>query len=228
MRILLLGATGRTGKYLLDQALAHGHIVHALVRDKQKIQIQKYNLLLFQGTPTDKTSLDKAMQGCEAVLSVLNISRKYEFPWSGLRTPKDFLSTAMKNIIELSAKNNVRRVVFASAWGVGETKKYLPRWFRWLVNNSSLRYQYLDHERQEEIARKSNLDWTAVRPVFLTNSKTRNKVVVTDHNEPRPYLYLGRSALATFMLNVLEKNLYFCQAPVISEARGMKRHSSIL
>jgi hypothetical protein len=56
------------------------------------------------------------MQGCEAVLSVLNISRKYEFPWAGLRTPKDFLSVTMKNIIEQSAKNHIRRIVFASAW----------------------------------------------------------------------------------------------------------------
>ena len=217
MRILLLGATGRTGKYLLEQALAHGHIVHALVRDKQKIPVQKYNLLLFQGSPADNAALDNAMQGCEAILSALNISRKYEFPWAGLRTPKDFLSTTMKNIIELSAKNNIRRVVFTSAWGVSETKKDLPRWFRWLINNSSLHYQYHDHERQEEHARKSNLDWTAVRPVFLTNSHQRKEIAVNLDDKPQPHLYIGRRSLAMFMLQVLEKNLYLCQAPVVSE-----------
>jgi putative NADH-flavin reductase len=217
MRILLLGATGRTGKYLLEQALAHGHIVHALVRDKQKIPIQKYNLLLFQGSPADNAALDNAMRGCEAILSALNISRKYEFPWAGLRTPKDFLSTTMKIIVELSAKNNIRRVVFTSAWGVSETKKDLPRWFRWLVDNSSLRYQYHDHERQEELARKSNLDWTAVRPVFLTNSHQRKEITVNLDDKPQPHLYISRQSLAMFMLQVLEKNLYLCQAPVVSE-----------
>jgi putative NADH-flavin reductase len=217
MRILLLGATGRTGKLLLEQALEHGHIVHALVRDKQKIPFQKYNLLIHEGTPIDKTALDKAMQGCEAVLSALNISRKYEFPWAALRTPKDFLSVTMRNIIELSAKNNIRRVVFISAWGVSETKKDLPGWFRSLVDNSSLRYQYHDHERQEEIVKNSTLNWTALRPVFLSNSKKLKEVIVSFNNEPKPNLYMSRRNLAAFMLNVLEKNLYRCQSPVVSE-----------
>jgi hypothetical protein len=159
------------------------------------------------------------MQGCEAILSALNISRKYEFPWAGLRTPKDFLSMTMKNIIELSAKNNIRRVVFISAWGVSETKKDLPGWFRWLVNNSSLRYQYQDHERQEEVIKSSNLDWTAVRPVFLSNSRVYKENIVSFENKPRPGLHLGRRNLAQFMLQVLEKNLFLCQSPVISERR---------
>jgi len=173
MKILLLGATGRTGQLLLEQALERGHIVHALVRDKQKIPFQRYNLLLFEGTPSDKIALEKAIAGCEVVISVLNISRKNEFPWAGLRTPKDFLSATMKNIIELAGKNNIHRVVFTSAWGVSETKKDLPSWFRWLLDHSNLRYPYRDHERQEELIKRSGIEWTAVRPVFLTNSKNR-------------------------------------------------------
>lgn len=216
MRILLLGATGRTGKLLLEQALDHGHIVHVLVRDKEQIPIHRYNLIVFEGTPVDKTALDKAMQGCEAIISALNISRKYEFPWSGVRTPKDFLSHTMRNVVELSNVNHIRRMVFISAWGVNDTKSHVPGWFRWLVNNSTLRSQYEDHERQEEVARNSTLDWTAVRPVFLTNSKTDRKVLVSEDNVPKPNLYISRRNLAAFMLQVLEKNLYLCQSPVVS------------
>jgi len=217
MRILLLGATGRTGKLLLEQALHHGHIVHTLLRDKQKVPFEKYNLLLFEGSPADKEALDKAMQGCEVVVSVLNISRKYEFPWAGLRTPKDFLSVTMKNIIELSAKNHIRRIVFASAWGVSETKKDLPGWFRWLLDHSNLRYPYQDHEKQEGLVENSHLDWTAVRPVFLTNSHHPKEIMVSLNGESQPRLYLSRRNLAAFMLEVVEKNLYLCQAPVVSE-----------
>jgi len=217
MRILLLGATGRTGKLLLDQTLSHGHIVHVLVRDKRKISSKKYNLLLFEGSPADGDALDNAMRGCDAVLSVLNISRKYEFPWSGLRTPRDFLSVTMSNLIELSAKNHIRRIVFTSAWGVGETKKDLPGWFRWLADRSNIRYPYQDHERQEELVKNSNLDWTAVRPVFLTNSTHRKEIVVSENGETKRRLYLSRRNLAAFMLQVLEKNSYLCQAPVVSE-----------
>jgi len=217
MRILLLGATGRTGRLLLEQALDHGHIVHALVREKQKITIERYNLTIFEGTPQDVTALHRAMQGCETVLSALNISRKYEFPWSPLRTPKHFLSSTMDKVVTLSHRNHLRRVVFISAWGVNETKKDLPGWFRWLVNNSVLRHQYNDHEKQEEVLRNSTLDWTAVRPVFLTNSENHKEVFVSEGNEARPNLYISRRNVASFMLDVLEKNLYLCQAPVVSE-----------
>jgi putative NADH-flavin reductase len=217
MRILLLGATGRTGKLLLEQTLNHGHIVHALVRDKQKVPFEKYNLLLFEGSPADKEALGKAMHGCEAVLSVLNISRKYEFPWARLRTPKDFLSVTMKSIIGLSATNHIRRIVFASAWGVRDTKKDLPGWFRWLLDHSSLRYPYQDHEKQEELIENSHLEWTAVRPVFLTNSHHPKQIMVSLEGESKPRLYLSRRNLAAFMLDVVEKNLYICQAPVVFE-----------
>jgi hypothetical protein len=60
-------------------------------------------------------------------------------------------------------------------------------------------------------------DWTAVRPVFLTNSKNHKEVFVSEDNQLRPNLYISRRNLAAFMLNVLEKNLYLCQAPVVSE-----------
>jgi putative NADH-flavin reductase len=216
MRILLLGATGRTGQLVLEQALERGHIVHALVRDKQKISFQKYNLLLFEGTPSDKIALEKSIAGCEAVISVLNISRKNEFPWAGLRTPKDFLSATMKNIIEVAGKNNIHRVVFTSAWGVNETKNDLPSWFRWLIDHSSLRHPYRDHERQEELIKESGMEWTAVRPVFLTNSKKKKNIIVHDNNSD-PHLFIGRKNLAGFMLDVVGKNLYRRESPVVSE-----------
>ena len=216
MKILLLGATGRTGQLLLEQALERGHIVHALVRDKQKIPFQRYNLLLFEGTPSDKIALEKAIAGCEVVISVLNISRKNEFPWAGLRTPKDFLSATMKNIIELAGKNNIHRVVFTSAWGVSETKKDLPSWFRWLLDHSNLRYPYRDHERQEELIKRSGIEWTAVRPVFLTNSKKKKNIIVPGNNS-RPHLFIARKNLAGFMLDVVEKNLWRRESPVVSE-----------
>src|SRR6478672_10306477 len=95
---------------------------------------------------------------------------------AGLRTPKDFLSATMKNIIEVAGKNNIHRVVFTSAWGVSETKKDLPSWFRWLIDHSSLRYPYKDHERQEELIKRSGVEWTAIRPVFLANSKKKKNI----------------------------------------------------
>ena len=122
----------------------------------------------------------------------------------------------MKNIIELAGKNNIHRVVFTSAWGVSETKKDLPSWFRWLLDHSNLRYPYRHHERQEELIKRSGIEWTAVRPVFLTNSKKKKNIIVHGNNSS-PHLFIARKNLAGFMLDVVEKNLWRRESPVVSE-----------
>lgn len=217
MKILLLGATGRTGRHVLQQALERGHLVHALVRDNTKVATTHSNLILFEGSPIDKAALENAMQGCEAILSALNISRYNDWPWAKLRTPKDFLSSVMKLIVELAPKHTIQRIIFTSAWGVAETRKDIPGWFRWFIENSNIKYPYDDHARQEELLKQTNLQWTAIRAAGLTNFKTKKPVIVSFNNDPKPHLTISRRNIAAFILESLEKNLYVREMPVVSE-----------
>lgn len=216
MKLLIIGATGRTGKQLLQQALDCGHDVNAIVRNKQKVRINHNNLRLFEGNLSDNSLLSTAMQGCHAVLSTLNISRKNDFPWSGLRSPKDLLSTTMARLTSEMKSKGIRRIIFTSAWGVGDTRKDIPAWFRWLIEHSNIRYPYDDHAKQEEVAKNSDLDWTAVRPAALTNSKKPGKIIVSFDNSPRPGLFISRRDTAAFMLKILEENSFIQKLPVIS------------
>ncbi|PZR27813.1 MAG: hypothetical protein DI535_08670 [Citrobacter freundii] len=216
MRILLLGATGRTGRRLLSQALSRGHEVHVVVRDRHKITITDPGLFVLQGHPADKACLDKAIKGCEAVISTLNISRYNDFPWTPLRTPKSFLSDVMAQIISLAPEHHINRVIFTSAWGVGETEAELPGWFRWLVKKSNLRYPYADLLKTEELVKRSSLEWTAVRPTILTNSR---KIAVAKLSYPgnKPSsLFISRASVASFMLDALEKGLCVRETPTIT------------
>jgi hypothetical protein len=157
------------------------------------------------------------MKDCDAVLSALNISRISDFPWSKLRTSKDFLSTSMRHIIDTANENDVKRIIITTAWGVAETRKDIPFWFRWMINNSNIRYPYYDHEQQEKLLKSSGLDWTIVRPAGLTDSTKAREVKVTLNNQPKPSLTISRRNVALFMLDALEKDLYNRQCPVISE-----------
>jgi len=49
MKILLLGATGRTGKYVIEEALKKGHKISAIARDPEKIK--DYQIDITKGTP---------------------------------------------------------------------------------------------------------------------------------------------------------------------------------
>ncbi len=216
MRILILGATGRTGKHILEQALHKRHIVHVLVRDRSKLHLAHNQLHIFEGSPTDITAIEKAMQGCEAVLSVLNISRRSDFPWAGLRTPKDFLSDTMNKIIAACNKLHCKRILVTTAWGVNESKKEIPGWFRWLIDNSNIKYPYVDHGIVEELLKASSLEWTIVRPVGLTNSAKEKNVKVSFNGLPKPGLTINRRNVARFMVAALEEYTYIKELPTIS------------
>jgi len=215
MKILILGATGRTGNLLLKEAINGGYVINVLLRDKSKLQITSPLLTVYEGTPLDKEALLPAMQGCDAILSTLNISRTSDFPWAPLRSPENLLSASIKNVIELASQLNIKRIIITTAWGVNETKKDLPGWFRWLIDHSSISYPYRDHERQEDLLKQSTLNWTFVRPVGLTNSLKNKPVQVSINNSPRPGLTISRLNVARFMIKVLEDGLYINEAPAV-------------
>lgn len=217
MRILLLGATGRTGRLALKKALEKGHQVTCLARNSVRIQ-KKDGLTIIEGNANNETHLEKAITDCDAVISVLNISRKSDFPWASLRTPKYYLSDVARILVPMAEKRNLKRITVCSAWGVAETKNDIPKWFRWLIDHSNIGITYKDHERQEKILSESKLDWTIVRPVGLTNSKRIEIVKETFDNKPKPNILISRQSVAEYLVECLEKDYLIGKMVVISKA----------
>lgn len=216
MNVLLLGATGRLGKLILQELLSNGYHVTALVRYPDKIEIQNQQLKIVKGLPTDLSDLTTAITGCDKIIGALNISRTSDFPWARLRTPKTLLSDTMKNIIALSANHKLQRVITCSAYGVAETRDHIPGWFKWFIDNSRVGLAYQDHERQEELVRNSNLSWTIVRPAGLTNSTRTKPIIVSYHNRPKPKLTISRLSVAQFMVAALKDDSLIGKSPVLS------------
>jgi uncharacterized protein YbjT (DUF2867 family) len=217
MKILILGGTGRTGRYFLNDALERGHTAHVLVRDPGKLTIHSDRLTVIQGVPIREEDLKEAMAGCEAVVSALNISRKSDFPWAKRISPPDLLSTSIHQVVNLAPVLGIDRVIVISAAGVGDSEKYMPRWFRWIINSSNIGITYRDHNLQEQLLRDSKLRWTAVRPVGLSNSEKDKPVRVTIPGVQKPGFTIGRKNVARFILDILEHDQYVHETPIISE-----------
>ncbi|RFZ84231.1 NAD-dependent epimerase/dehydratase family protein [Mucilaginibacter terrenus] len=216
MTVLLLGGTGRTGKLILSELLARGHAVKVIVRNKNKISINSPVLAVFEGSTLDETLMRSAMNGCDAVISALNISRYSDFPWSRLRTPELLMSATIKNVIAIAKEMKLKRVIVLSAWGVNETMADIPWWFRWTIRYSNIKYGYLDHGRQEDLLAASDLDWTAVRPVGLINSKAKKEIKVILNRKDKPSIIISRLDVARFAVKILEENTFLRLAPAIS------------
>ncbi|TKD65356.1 NAD(P)-dependent oxidoreductase [Flavobacterium sp. ASW18X] len=204
MKILLLGATGRTGKLVLKRALADGFEVHCLARNSNRIKPQQ-KLTVIEGDANDIQDLQKALNGCDAIISVLNISRTSDFPWAPLKTPKTYLSDVMHKLTTIAQQESINKIVICSAWGVAETNKDLPFWFRWLIKYSNIGFAYKDHEKQEKILYSSELNWTIVRPVGLTNSSQKASIQESWNNQPKPNLLVSRDSVARYLINSITR-----------------------
>src|SRR5215218_2823244 len=113
MQVLILGGTGGTGRELIEQALGHGHTVRVMARDPEKVKKVHPRLEVVKGDIADSTALAAALKGQDAVLSALGVNE---------RKPNNILSEGVRNLVRAMKKQKVKRLIFVSSLGVGESK----------------------------------------------------------------------------------------------------------
>ncbi len=151
-KILVLGATGGTGRSIVTQALARGHDVAALVRSPEKASGLK-GATLIVGDARDETALRQALKGRNAVVSALGT------PASPIREVT-FLSTATRVLVDAMKAEHVSRLVCITGLGAGDSVGHGGFLFDNVIFPLLLRKVYADKNRQEAIVRDSGLDWT--------------------------------------------------------------------
>jgi putative NADH-flavin reductase len=167
MNILILGATGRTGRLVAQTAIAKHHKVTAIIRDKSKATLPE--VIYLEGSPCDPQLLRTALKGIDAVVVSLNINRTSDNPYAKVISPLTLISDTINVLIPAMERSGVKRLISVSASGVGDSWKDIPFVGRLFIRHSNIWKAYEDHERQEKIIRQSGLDWTIVRPVMLND-----------------------------------------------------------
>ena len=199
MKILVLGATGRTGKQFTKLATANNHQVTAIIRNKKDAILPKVNYL--EGMPTDGQLLTKTLEGMDAVVVSLNINRTSDNPFSRVVSPLTLISDSVKALIPAMEKNNVKRIISVSGSGVGDSWNDMYLIARLLIRYSNIWKAYEDHDRQEKVLRQSTLDWTIVRPVMLNDKDNEEYTAVVGKPSGSS---ISRKAVAKFILDSLE------------------------
>ncbi|MFQ5584410.1 MAG: NAD(P)-dependent oxidoreductase [Calditrichia bacterium] len=206
MRVLIIGATGGTGKQLVSQALERGYLVTAFVRKPEKLRLRHERLTVHKGNVLDYSSVEQVVKGRDAVLCALGHKRLFH--------PNRILSEGTKNIIQAMAENGVKRFVCETSLGVGSGYGRLGLYYTLFVIPFILQFYWWDKHRQEKIIRQSTLDWVIVRPGRLTNGKKRG--VYKHGSQVGNYLWtvrISRANVSDFMLNQLENDIYLHDAP---------------
>lgn len=204
MKILLLGATGRTGKHIIAEALKRGHKIVAIARNPQKLK--DYNIEIIQGTPYDFETVEKAIAGCEAVINTLNVSRKTDNFWAPLAAPKDLISKSASNAVKAMEKAGIKRFIALSTTGAGRSWKHIPVILKVIVSISNLKHAFTDHGKQEEILENSNMDYTICRAPMLSTKINDTGATATAEGIKPASMYLSRNSAAEFFLDIIENN----------------------
>lgn len=191
MRLFILGATGGTGRALIDQALKRGHQVTAFVRSPQKLGAPRTGLTVVRGNPRSETDLSAALPRHDAVVSALGP------PGPGRTT---ILRDGARSTVAAMKAAGQRRLLVVSAAVLFPHSGALTA----VLRATLLRNVAADSAAMEQTVMESGFDWTIARPPRLTNGPLTGRYRVEDGKLPRGRLVVSRADVAHFLLDELE------------------------
>jgi len=217
MKVLVVGATGGSGRATVEKLLAAGHEVTAFSRHADRLQLASSHFHAFPGDVMNPADVEAAVPGHDAVIVTLGIS---ESPlrvrlFGSATTPMDVRSTGTRNVISAMRKHGVRKLVVQTTYGVGATKERL-RWVERLMFKLLLQPQIADTERQEREVRASGLDWVLAQPVHLTDS-LEDGAFASSNGETRK-MRISRRGVAQFLVDATAGSRYVGQSVALSGA----------
>lgn len=208
MKVLVFGASGGTGRELVKQALAQGHTVTAFVRDPSGLRKTGANLTIRVGDVVDPARVRQAVRGQDAVISALGASR------SLTRHPE--LVDGVRNIVGAMEEEGVRRLVYLSVLGVGESRRQLGWFDRYVIVPLVLGNVVADHALKEAIIERSRLDWVVVRPPRLTNGPHTGRYRSGESIEAgRMSASVSRADVADFMVKQIADDTFVHRTPAV-------------
>lgn len=208
MKILILGGSHGIGLELARQALEEGHHVTILARHPEKVGFRHDHLTIQKGDSTRPEDVERAVADQDAVVSTLGTKPT--------RKPVKLFSESARNTVEALRKRGRKPLIHVTGIGTGDSRGHGGFLYDRIVQPLLLKTTYEDKEREEEILRKSGLDWTVVRPGFLTNGPRTGKFkVVTDMRGVKAGK-ISRADVAGFILGQLKTPAYRGQAPLVT------------
>lgn len=184
MNLVVLGATGATGRLVVEQALAAGHTVTALVRSPEKLTTSQPTLHVVTGSATDLESVARVLEGADAVISTLGGTGSV-------------IVDSTSAIVAAARQTGVRRVVVLSSWLVqGDRMSPVLR----LATGIAMRGLIKDKSAGEQLLHQSDLDWTIVYASMLGDGPATGSTVLPESAGWRLSQRISRADVAACLM----------------------------
>ncbi|MDO4813468.1 MAG: SDR family oxidoreductase [Gemella sp.] len=213
MKVLIIGASGKTGKLLVEKAIEKNYKVRIYARDTSRI-ISMVNVEIIQGQLEEVEKLSKAMVGVDAVLVALGNKAS--------QMSKPLFVHAVPNIIKAMKMAGIKRVINLSALGSGIT--YDNAGFPCnIFAKTILKANFEDHSKGEQEFYSSDLEWTNIHPALLytgTSESTQTRVFTSKSREKVWGLSMtSRHDIAALMLNIIREKSSYNQSLILVSKR---------
>lgn len=205
MNVLVIGAAGKTGKLIVEQAVAAGHNVTAFVRNASHYHATP-EVRVVTGDATDPAHISRAFVGQDAVIDTVG----GKTPW---RT-SELERTVARAIASAAREQGIGRIIAISALGVGDSTAQSPLLFRLLLLPTFLRGSTADKAAMEQEIRQAGISYVLVRPAVLNDQPPVGSIrVITGSQKARG---ATRADVASFVVEQLTSDKYLNQAVTIA------------
>ncbi|TNE45406.1 MAG: NAD-dependent epimerase/dehydratase family protein [Deltaproteobacteria bacterium] len=213
MKVCIVGASGKLGQYMLQHCLERGYEVVGVCREKsvEKLDPWKDRMTIVPGATNDRDVIQKAVRGCDAVLSVL-------VPW-GMNNYSSGTAQAVMDFAEPGA-----RLIFSCGWHITKDGKDKYSWvFKSVIAAAgwlARLFRVVDLNDQVEACRRifaSDTRWTVVRGSDLEEGESQG-LPVWSHHVQDPILKSNitrRTDFALFMVDAITNDRLVHEAPAI-------------
>jgi len=209
--IAVLGATGRTGRIFVQEAVRRGHTVKALARNFNAQQDFPRGVTMIQGDAMDESSLQQLTEGADVVVSLLGQAKG---------SSSDLKVKSTRLLLSIMQRKEVRRFLrLASApFGVsGEGddptggQKVLAGLVKLFAGS-----MVNDERKASEDVRRSSVEWTLVRAPILTDTPYPGKYQVGSLGR-KSGRRVSRATIAHFILDEIENGKYIRKSPLVTD-----------
>jgi putative NADH-flavin reductase len=202
IKIIIFGATGGTGKLVVQQALEAGNLVTIVVRNPTTFDFRHHNLEIIQGDIFQIATFENAIKGKDVVVSCLGIQK---------REPTTVYSEGVTNLLKAMGKHGVNRIICLSAGAVivPPEGSFMTKFFIKNVLQKIFKYLYADMLIMEKILKATRFNYTIVRPPWLRNSKHTGKYRTSINQHLANPTKISRTDLADYIVQNLTNSATF-------------------
>ncbi|AQS39645.1 putative NADH-flavin reductase [Shewanella psychrophila] len=217
--LLILGASGAIGLWLVKMALTRGYTLTVVVRSKVRFIQSLHDFIalkseavaainIIEGDVMNAQVIAQAVEGQDAVLSSLGLRRKNQAnPWSAVVSPKDLTERVAKLLVPTMEQAKVTRLIVVSSAGVGDSWKDISGFMKFMVGSSKIKVTYDDLDKMESLLARSDIDSLSLRPVGLVEAEPSQDAQIVERFTASSQI--SKSDVAQWMLDALKREERF-------------------